>query len=296
MVDGEVAMAESLEVLYPASMPHDKQLYKENLFVLFKKIADALDGCGADYWAVFGTCLGAVRESGMIPWDDDIDIAVRREDYRKIVNCLKTQCPDLFVWNWYSDKTCTLPYCRVFFRSEAGISVERYRAYIDIFIIDNAHYSEFARRLESALLRSLLGVIKKKYFGTRYFTQCPNQNFIRLVLSPLFFVPVSWLHFLYVLTVKLFSGDWVVQAVHEYGQYSATPLPKDIFKSARLQDYETFKVKVPSDAERYLSLIYGDWKTPLPEDQRRGYAWSSDSNWIVAMPSDAMRNIKRHFT
>lgn len=289
-------MTEPVEVLYPASMPHDKQLYKDNLFELFKKIVKVLDGCGANYWAVFGTCLGAVRESGMIPWDDDIDIAVSRNDYRKTVNCLTSQCPDLFVWDWHSDKACPLPYGRVFFRNEEGMSVEKYRAYVDIFIIDNAIQGEFPRRLESALLRSLLGVVKTKCHGIPYFAECRTHNFIRFVLSPLLLVPVTWVHFLYVMTIKLFSGKCVVQAIHEYGQYSATPLPKELFESSRIEDYETFNVKVPSDAERYLTLIYGDWQTPLPEDQRRGYAWSPDSKWIVAMPLDARRTMKNHFS
>ena len=63
---------------------------QKRILDIFREVRDILDRNGITYFAIGGTCIGAVRHGGFIPWDDDLDIAVPIEQFGRMLDLLKT--------------------------------------------------------------------------------------------------------------------------------------------------------------------------------------------------------------
>ena len=92
----------------PAAEGQIREIQLANL-ALLKELDFVCKQCGLQYWIDFGTLLGAYRHKGFIPWDDDIDIGMLREDYNKIIDCFNktTRNADFYAnYEFCTNKTC----------------------------------------------------------------------------------------------------------------------------------------------------------------------------------------------
>ncbi|MBQ3376643.1 MAG: LicD family protein, partial [Synergistaceae bacterium] len=69
------------------------QLVELDIFKAFKAICEKHN---LRYFAIGGTCIGAVRHHGFIPWDDDMDVAMPYEDYVKFFEVAPSELPEKY--------------------------------------------------------------------------------------------------------------------------------------------------------------------------------------------------------
>lgn len=69
----------------------EKKEIKEIQLALLDYIDETCKKHDIPYFLSYGTMLGAIRHKGMIPWDDDIDISLYREDYERLLKIIEEE-------------------------------------------------------------------------------------------------------------------------------------------------------------------------------------------------------------
>ena len=72
----------------------------EELLSILDQVTKVCDSNQLKYYLIGGSLLGAVRHKGFIPWDDDLDIVMPREDFEKFVSCVYKQLDNGYSMEW----------------------------------------------------------------------------------------------------------------------------------------------------------------------------------------------------
>ena len=229
------------------------------------------------YWMCSGTLLGAVRHQGFIPWDDDLDICMIREDYEKFLDIAKEELPkDLFLQTRETDPYydyLALP-CKIRDTKSLiitdGTERKKYNMglFIDIFPADRYHLEPKLFKKEQQiknyfyyLCKGLDAELDKTSFIKkcitlgkpilRYLTQGYLKNKAQLLIDTN-----------KQLDKNCYIGHGFDTPWRRYFNY------QDIFP---LKEYtfENHRFLGPHNAEVYLSELYGpNYMTPPPPEQQ----------------------------
>lgn len=243
--------------------------YKRILLETFRAFLAFCDRNEIRYVAAYGTVLGAVRHKGLIPWDDDIDVVMLREDYEKFLR-LKNS-PDLHGYKIfdYNDKGYPLSYAK-FCDGNSTIWERKhvpftFGVFIDVFPLDPMpNDQQFANKIATRS-RQLMG----RYIESiRTYSWCDFRDKMWLVsmIKHLIFSPQKCLSELSKiqseLSKKYKDSDFVMFLETEI------LYPVKYFKNTVEVEFEGMKIQIPEDYDGYLTMRYGDYMTLPPVEQR----------------------------
>lgn len=261
-------------------------LQKVELDIL-KSVIAACDRLNIKYYLVCGSALGAVKYNGFIPWDDDVDIALTREDYNIFVRCAQDYLPEnLFLQTDDTDTEYFQIFCKV--RNSNTTFIEKtvknydinHGVYIDVFPLDG--YPEKQREMTALERRKKLLRLKllcayqpqkNSKFKTRLFVKVGKilgyarrkKKYAKAMTAAISQYSTA--------TSKIWCnhGNW--QGKLEYA-------PREQYGDGEWTTFEGMRVRIPAKYDEYLTQKYGNWRADLPLEQQVGhhYAEVIDSN------------------
>ena len=239
------------------------------LFIEFIKVCEILN---INYFVLGGTLLGAVRHQGFIPWDDDIDVGMFRNDFEtfrnKGIDLLPKWC---FLQDCYNDKN--IPYSFIKIRDKNSVFIEssvsnfdiNHGVFIDVFPLDY-YPDKKIRKLSVDFINTILthrvNLLFKfnKHSGFR-----KTEDVILKLLFPNYRLAVKLRDKFYRSVsrrpsqfVRNYCGAWALKEI----------VPTSYFAGIKKIEFEGIYVSCPLESEKYLTAIYGDYLKLPPLDKR----------------------------
>ena len=242
------------------------------IFKDFKKICEEND---LKYYLWFGTEIGAVRHQGFIPWDDDIDIAMFREDYEKFLKIMEEKsCEKYTVLDSRYNEDYFFQFGRLSLNGTHWVEFwDKYVSFdlgmhVDLFILDKLPNNKIKRwfymRICLILCKCYAILAIKFDEGSKVVQLIVNTLhpiFNAIGLTPKFFQKkLPKLLRRYENTDSKYFADLTLNTLSVFGF-------SDLEPSKEVQ-FEDVYARIPNNQDATLGQVYGDYMTLPPEEER----------------------------
>lgn len=254
-----------------------KKVWKVQMDLL-KKLLDVCEKHHLKIWADGGTMLGAVRDQGYIPWDDDIDMAMLRDDYDKLVQIAPKEFNHPYFFQCgYSEKVYPRGHAQLRMDGTAAISpseafINTHQGiFIDIFPYDAVPDNEEGRK-------TLLQNRKKKLTFLQHLSTNdplhPFRTVIMMLMRPFF--RHYYRQFETLLRSNKISDNKCVACLGFTDDLALFERDKEWYKDTLLLPFEDMMMPVPSGYDQILRKQYGDYLVPRQAPTYHGGFWKLD--------------------
>lgn len=238
--------------------------YKRSLQLKILEIVKDIDTIckenNISYYLAYGSCLGAVRHNGFIPWDDDFDIALKYEDYKKFIDVCKKELDSskYFVQTLETDSNYSLSFAKI--RNIQTTLIEESNkfensvngVYIDVFPL--VGYPD------NKIKQNILKI-------NRAFALSANRNIINNKL----------LYFIFKLILKIFGKKNIIKhctkqcvkykcedyenllSIFDGDSININLTSNTILGQPTYVKFEDTELPIPENYDLYLKNVYGDY-------------------------------------
>lgn len=249
------------------------QLKELDTLVYFKEFCDKNNLL---FYLCGGCCIGSLRTGGFIPWDDDIDILMPRDDYEKLYKLwdndkherfklLRTD-EKIFTGNIFTTIVDTETTCVK--ANQAHLDIP-FGIMMDIFPIDGCPKGKFKRTMQklNAMIYSLFlaQIVPENHGGIM---ALGSKFLLSIVKSPKA-REKKWRNAERRMSkYKISDCEYITELCE--GVHSMQPeYPKEWFASAVYREFEGLQMPIPVGYDPYLKKAFGDYMTPPPEDKQK---------------------------
>lgn len=243
-------------------------------FQILKEVDRICKENNITYYLAEGTLLGAIRHHGFIPWDDDLDISMPREDYEKFLKVAPKEINKMYeVQHSTTIKDYWSPFIKVryldnslYSQSHIAHLTNNNGPYIDIFPIDIVPEKiSFKQKIQAVERKYLRGMISYK-LGLKK----PTTKKAKIIKFTSKFVSIKRIHILLNKTLTRYNSADNKYMVNlcSYHYYRNQIVPKEWYGKPRYIKFEKGKFPIPSETKKILNQVYGDYMELPPIEKR----------------------------
>lgn len=264
---------------------NDKELNKlhELLVMLSEEVKRICEKNDIKYSLTGGSMLGAIRHKGFIPWDDDMDIAMLREDYDRFLKVCESQLGVAFeIQTIDNDENYFYGFAKIILKDTYLVQYchektkHRKGIYVDIFPLDNVPDNTRDRKKQKIKTYFLIKMLARKgKAGIEDKSSLLKYVAFHLIDVINIFVPMSYLKAKLVENMTKYNKDKTefVCNMNGYYGYEKETTYRRYFENTILVPFENTEFPIVKEYDAFLKAVYGDYMKLPPVEKRHTHGF-----------------------